>query len=155
MDQDSNAITPATFKDKVYIADFFFTSCPTICPKVKAQMLRVYDKFLDNEDLILLSHSIDTKYDTVPVLKEYAEKLQIKTDKWHLVTGVKKDIYAMAKEYFIAAAEDASAPGGYTHSGGLVLVDKKRQVRGIYDGTEPEQVDQLLIDLEWLLGKDN
>ncbi len=153
IDQDSNSITQETFKDKIYIADFFFTSCPTICPKVKAQMLRVYNKFLDNDELILLSHSIDTKYDTVPVLKKFAEKLQIKTEKWHLVTGVKKDIYAMAKEYFIAAAEDETAPGGYTHSGGLVLVDKKRQVRGVYDGTEPEQVDQLLVDLEKLLKK--
>ncbi|MEM8908929.1 MAG: SCO family protein, partial [Bacteroidota bacterium] len=91
VDQDSSIITNTTFKDKAYIVDFFFTSCPTICPKVKQQMLRIYDRFETEERLKLLSHSIDTRNDSVPRLKQYAEKLEVSSDRWHFVTGKKDD----------------------------------------------------------------
>jgi len=153
VNQDSMEVTEALFKDKLYISDFFFTSCPTICPKVKAQMLRIYEKYADNPDVLLISHSIDTKYDTPAVLKKFADKLDIDSKRWHLVTGLRDDIYGIAKQYFIAAAEDPNSPGGYTHSGGLVLVDKRKHVRGVYDGTEPDEVTQLLKDMDRLLAK--
>ncbi|MEM7101946.1 MAG: SCO family protein [Bacteroidota bacterium] len=150
-DQDSNKVTKTTFHDNIYIADFFFTTCPTICPTVKGQMLRVYNKYADNDKIKLLSHSIDTRHDSVPVLKDYASKLKIGSDRWQLVTGERDHIYNMARSYFIAAEEDSNAPGGYTHSGGLVLVDPDFRVRGIYDGTDEEAVDELMQDIDLLL----
>lgn len=151
IDQDSNIITPETVKGKVYVVDFFFTSCPTICPKMKQQMLRIYDKYKDNRDVVLLSHSIDIRNDTVPKLKRYAEKLGIESQKWHMVTGEKDAIYGIAKSYILPAQEDKSAAGGYLHSGQFVLMDGEHHIRGYYDGTVPEDVDLLMDDMEVLL----
>lgn len=151
VDQDSQVVTNATFANKVYIADFFFTSCPSICPKMKEQMLRIYNHFGDNDTVRLLSHSIDPKHDTVAVLHAYAEKLGIESDKWHLVTGDKSHIYDMATKYFIAVEEDPAVAGGFAHSGGFLLVDKQGHIRGHYDGTKPQQVDNLMDDLQILL----
>ena len=152
VDQDSGIVTNETFADKVYVADFFFTSCPTICPKMKAQMLRVYEKFEDNPEVGILSHTIDPEYDTVALLKDYAERLGVKSDKWKFVTGDQDDIYDLAEgSYMSIADEDADAPGGYIHSGAFLLVDKERHVRGVYDGTVPEQVDVMMNDIEKLL----
>lgn len=153
VDQDGNSIDQSTTKGKVYVTDFFFTSCPTICPKMKQQMLRIYDRFETNDDVLLLSHSIDPKRDSVGRLKTYADKLGISSTKWHLMTGDRDSIYSMAKHYMIAAQEDELAPGGFAHSGAFLLVDKNRQIRGIYDGTNPEEVDQLMLDLEFLLNE--
>lgn len=152
VDQDSSIVTNETFNNKIYVADFFFTSCPTICPKMKAQMLRVYGKFEENPDVAILSHTIDPTYDTVPLLKDYAERLGVSSDKWKFVTGDQDDIYDLAeKSYMSIADEDADAPGGYIHSGAFLLVDKNRRIRGFYDGTVPEQVDVLMNDIEKLL----
>jgi len=150
-DQDGNEVTEVTTNGKVYITDFFFTSCPTICPKMKQQMLRLYNDFEDNDDVIFLSHSIDPKRDSVARLHDYAEKLGISSERWHLMTGERDDIYSMAKHYMIAAQEDKLAPGGYAHSGAFLLVDKSKQIRGIYDGTSAEEVDQLKEDIQKLL----
>ena len=153
VDQDGTQITEATVKGKVYVTDFFFTSCPTICPKMKQQMLRIYERFEQNDDVVLLSHSIDPKRDSVARLHSYAEKLGIGSHRWHLMTGERDSIYSMAKHYMIAAQEDELAPGGYAHSGAFLLVDRNRQIRGIYDGTNAEEVDQLMDDLEFLLSQ--
>lgn len=154
IDQDSNIITNATFADKVYVTDFFFTSCKTICPKVKKQMLRIYDKYKDNDQVVLLSHSIDTRHDTVPKLKDFAQKMDVETEKWHFVTGEKVHIYDMADEYFIIAKEDPTADGGYDHSGTLILVDQNRMVRANANGLVAEEVDRFMEDIDRLL-KDN
>lgn len=151
MDQDSQIITNNTFEDKIYVADFFFTTCPTICPKVKQQLIRVRDEFANEDLLKFLSHSIDTRRDSVPTLKKYAEKLNISSDTWHLVTGDKKEIYDIAKDYFSIAKEDANAPGGYDHSGYIILVDKDRHIRAYCDGTDPEKVDLFMQDIRKLL----
>jgi protein SCO1 len=151
IDQDGNEVSEVTTNGKIYVADFFFTSCPTICPKMKQQMLRLYNDFEENDEVIFLSHSIDPKRDSVARLHDYAEKLGITSDRWHLMTGERDDIYSMAKHYMIAAQEDKLAPGGYAHSGAFLLVDKNRQIRGIYDGTSPEEVDQLKLDIQKLL----
>lgn len=155
MNQDSQIVNNETFKDKVYVADFFFIHCPTICPEVKANMKFMYDELIDNDEVLFLSHSIDTKYDTIPALKEYANKLEIQTDKWHLVTGEKSDIYAIAEDYVSSAKEDVGAPGGYDHSGYLVLVDKKGHVRSFARGTERKDTKRLLRDIDKLLKEYN
>ncbi|MEY3249036.1 MAG: hypothetical protein RL742_1079 [Bacteroidota bacterium] len=152
-DQDSLAVSNGTFNDKIYVVDFFFIHCPTICPKVKAQAKRVYDKYLEDPRVCLLSHSIDTRNDTVPALKRYAEKLGIRSDKWHLVTGDHDAIYAIADDYFSAAKEDPDAPGGFDHSGRLILVDKNRHVRSFCNGTDPEDVTRFLQDIDLLLAE--
>ena len=150
-DQDSTEITEKTVGGKVYVSDFFFTSCPTICPKMKQQMLRIYEAYYDNPNFILLSHSIDPKRDSVARLNEFATKLGVESSKWHLMTGNRDSIYSMAKHYMIAAQEDGEAPGGFAHSGAFLLVDQNRQIRGIYDGTDSEDVDVLVDDIDDLL----
>ncbi|WP_343031272.1 SCO family protein, partial [Xanthovirga aplysinae] len=107
LDQDSSWVTNATFENKIYIADFFFTSCPTICPITKAQMLRVYDQFKDNDKVTFLSHSIDPDHDTVPVLHNFADRLGVRTDKWHFVTGDIEDIYDIAQSSYMTTAMEA------------------------------------------------
>lgn len=153
-DQDSNVIDHNTIEGKVYVTDFFFTSCPTICPKMKQQMLRIYDEFEDEDDLILLSHSIDSVRDSVARLNTFAKKLGVESSKWHMVTGNRDSIYGMAKHYMIAAQKDDLAPGGYAHSGAFLLVDKNKQIRGIYDGVDPESVDELMDDVKRILTKE-
>jgi len=152
VDQDSNWVTNETFSNKVYVADFFFTSCPTICPIMKSQMMRVYDAYEDNPEVAFLSHTIDPEYDTVALLKDYSEKLGVSSDKWHFVTGDKKQIYNVGqKSYMVTADENSNAPGGFIHSGAFLLVDKKRRIRGVYDGTKEEDVDRLIKDISLLL----
>ncbi len=151
VDQDSQIVNNETFKGKSYVVDFFFIHCPTICPKVKANGLRVYQKFKDDDRLLMLSHSIDTRNDTIAALKNHAEKLGIESKKWHLVTGDHDAIYAIADNYFSVAKEDPSAPGGFDHSGRLILVDKNRHVRSFCDGTDAADVDRFMKDIEKLL----
>ncbi|MDX5420171.1 MAG: SCO family protein [Hymenobacteraceae bacterium] len=153
INQDSQVVTSLTVQDKVYVTDFFFTTCPTICPKMKSQMLRVYEAFKDEPQLVLLSHTIDPKHDTVAVLRDYADRLQVSSNKWHFVTGEKDSIYSIAMQYMVTALEDEKEPGGFVHSGAFVLVDQNRHVRGIYDGTDPAQVDKLIQDIPALLPK--
>ncbi|MEP5611525.1 MAG: SCO family protein [Cyclobacteriaceae bacterium] len=152
VDQDSSWVTNATFANQVYVSDFFFTSCPTICPKMKQQMLRVYEKFEANDQVAILSHTIDPKHDTVAVLKDFADKLGIKSSKWKFVTGDQDYIYDLGeKSYMVMADEEPEAAGGFIHSGAFLLVDKDRRIRGVYDGTVEEQVDVLLTDIDKLL----
>jgi protein SCO1/2 len=156
VDQDSSIITPSTFEDKIYVTDFFFTSCPTICPVMKTQMLRVYEAYKDIDEVALLSHTIDPQYDTVALLHDYAERLGVSSDKWHFVTGEKDKIYEMGlKSYMVTAMEDEEEPGGFIHSGAFILVDKEKHIRGMYDGTQPDQVDLLIKDIKKLLEEDH
>lgn len=151
VDQDSAFVTNDTFKDKIYVADFFFTSCRTICPIMKTQMLRVYDSIQNDPDVLLLSHSIDPEYDTVGLLHDYAERLGVKSNKWHFVTGSKEDIYKIAQtSYFATAMEDKSEPDGFIHSGAFLLIDKDKRIRGKYDGTKEEDVNRLLVEIQRL-----
>lgn len=152
VNQDSMLVTNETFKDKVYVADFFFTTCPTICPKMKKEMLRVYEEYKDNPNVGILSHTIDPTYDTVGLLNDYAARLGVSSDTWHFVTGDKDDIYEIGESsYMVTAGEDANEPGGFIHSGAFLLVDKQRRVRGVYDGTVSDQVDILIKDIDRLL----
>lgn len=151
--QDSIAVNVQTVAGKIYVADFFFTSCPTICPVMKREMLRIYEAYKDNEQVAILSHSIDPEYDTVALLKDFAERIGVEDSKtWHFLTGEKEKIYEIAqKSYMVSATEDELEPGGFVHSGAFILVDKNRHIRGIYDGTKADQVDRLIKDMNVLL----
>lgn len=155
LNQDSTIITQDAFKGKVYVADFFFTSCTTICPTMHRNLKTVYEDYKSNPDVMFLSHTIDFKYDKPSVLKKYSEKLGVDTKKWEFVYGPKEDIYNLAeKSYLTVVAEDNTAPDGYMHQGWLVLIDKQKRMRGAYDGTKTEQVDLLKKDLAILLAEE-
>jgi protein SCO1/2 len=151
MSQDSTTVTNETFAGKAYIADFFFTSCTTICPKVTKQMLRLYDKYKTEDRLMLLAHSIDTKRDTVLRLRKYAENMGVTSDKWLFVTGEKDEIYAIADDYMSIATENPDSPDGFDHSGWLLLIDSQGHIRSFCDGTVEEKVDEFIKDIDWLL----
>jgi protein SCO1/2 len=151
VNQDSAFVTNDTFKGKIYIADFFFTSCRTICPIMKTQMLRVYDSLKNDADVLILSHTIDPEYDTVALLHDFAERLGVSSSKWHFVTGVQDSIYKIAQtSYFATAMEDGSEPDGFIHSGAFLLIDKQQRIRGNYDGTVEESVNKLIRDVRKL-----
>lgn len=150
--QYGDTVTAQDFAGKIYVADFFFTTCPTICPKMKMQLKRVYEKFKNNANVALLSHTINPEHDSAAVLKEFADNLGVTGRQWLFVTGDKEAIYDIGQNsYMVTAQEDSSAPGGVVHSGAFILVDKDRHIRGIYDGTTEEGVDKLMADMDRLL----
>lgn len=155
LNQDSVYITNDQFKDKIYIADFFFTSCTTICPTMHRNMKTIFEKYKDNPEVMYLSHTIDFKYDKPSVLKKYAQKLGVDGNKWQFVYGAKDRVYKLAeRNYLVAVMEDTTARDGYIHQGWLVLIDKQKRIRGAYDGTDPKQVEQLTKDIPVLLAED-
>ena len=150
-DQLGQQVTNADFKDKIHIVDFFFTSCPSICPLVTAQMKRIYNHVLADEDVLFISHTIDPKRDTIPILKKYADNLEIDHERWLFLRGPKDEIMEIANEdYFIAALEAPDAPGGFDHSGKIILLDKKAKIRAFCDGTDPESVSKFIRSLDQL-----
>lgn len=152
LNQDSVSVTDKDFDGKIYVADFFFTSCNTICPIMHRNMLDVYKKFKDNPKVKFLSHSIDIKYDLPSRLKTYATKLGVEGNQWEFVHGSRDSIFNIAaKNYLVSAFEDSSDPQGLVHQGWFILVDTKKQLRGAYDGTKADQVKQLMEDMDKLL----
>jgi len=151
VDQDSMIVTNETFSGKIYVTDFFFTSCRTICPIMKTQMLRVYNAIEDMPDVAILSHTIDPEHDTVALLHDFADRLGVTSDKWHFVTGEQEKIYDIAQtSYFATAMVDKTEPDGFIHSGAFLLIDKQRRIRGKYDGTVEEDVNRLIKDIKRL-----
>lgn len=154
LSQDSAVITEKTFDNKIYIADFIFLSCTSICPVMTTEMKKVYEVYKTNPDIYFLSHTIDPENDTIPRLKSYTENIGIDGQKWFFVTGEKDSIYSMANNsYFLTAYPDQSSPGNYIHSGGLLLIDIHKQIRGVYDGTNPTETERLIADLKILLNE--
>ena len=151
MNQDSLQVTQSDYQDQIQIADFFFTTCPTICPTVMSNMVKIYDKYEKNEDVRLVSFSLDPKKDTVGALKEYADNLEVSSPKWNLLTGEKKKLHGMAADYFNIVVEDDEAPGGINHSGKIILVDKKGRVRAYAEGTDENEVEKFMEDIDKLL----
>lgn len=152
INQDAETVTQELVKNNIYVADFFFTTCPTICPVMKREMIRVHEKFKQRPDIMMLSHTIDPEHDTVEVLKDYANRLGSDGKQWQFLTGNRDSIYDLAERgYYASAQVDSTEPGGFVHSGGFILVDKNRYVRGIYDGTDPKAVDRLIADIETLI----
>ncbi len=153
INQEGVTITQKELANHIYVSDFFFTNCPSICPLVKKQMLRIYDKY-ENQPLVkLVSHTIDPVRDTPEKLNKYAAALDVDSDKWLFLTGDKEALYDIADEYFVPAMEDPGAPGGFDHSGKIMLVDKNRHIRSFGEGTEPEDITKLLKDIDRLIAE--
>ena len=151
LNQDSVLITQKEIEGKIFLADVFFTHCPTICPKVKKQMKRIYEVYKDKSDFAMLSYSIDSKRDTVGRLAWFAERMRINdSKKWHLLTGEHEEMLRICQSYLLAAGKDENSPGGFDHSGYIMLMDRKRRIRGAYNGTEPASVDKLIKDIQLL-----
>jgi len=152
INQDGKTITEKEYEGKVYIADFFFTTCPSICPKMTNTLTLVQEKLKDEPNFAILSHSIDPEYDQPEILKTYATKNNANTQIWNFVTGDKDEIYDICENYYMSyAKEDSLAEGGYVHSGFLILIDKNKFVRAAYDGTRPEVADSIVNDVKFLL----
>jgi len=150
-DQDSQQVRITSYGNKVFLADFFFISCPSICPKVQKQMLRLYDRYKDDSRVMLFSHTIDQRHDSVTVLHRYAHNLGVDTGKWKFFTAEKDSIFALADDYFVSVVDDPSAPKGFDHSGKIILLDKNRHVRGFCEGTDPESVTAFFSTVDKLL----
>ncbi|HUH47526.1 MAG TPA: SCO family protein [Arenibacter sp.] len=149
--QNGEKVTQNDYKDKIYIADFFFTTCPTICPIMTKNMAAIQSKILKDDDVLLLSHSVTPEIDSVPQLKKYALEEGVIDNKWNLVTGDKKQIYELARRSYLAVKTDGDGgPFDMIHTENFILVDKDRRIRGFYDGTDPEEIEKLMGDLEIL-----
>ncbi len=142
-----------TVKDKVFVANFFFTSCPSTCPPMMEQLTRVQEKFGENPNFRILSHTVDPKHDSVEDLRAYAQKYGAEKGFWHLMTGTKKALYLKARKgYDVVSLEgNKDGPAGFVHSSKIILVDKKQRIRGYYDGTAKADVDRLMNDITFLL----
>jgi len=148
--QNGKTITQANFKDKIYVADFFFTTCPTICPIMTKNMVEIQER-IKNKDVLLLSHSVTPQIDSVEQLKKYALEKGVDDTKWNLVTGDKKSIYELARKSYLAVKTDGDGgPFDMIHTENFILVDKERRIRGFYDGTDKEEIEKLMADLEIL-----
>jgi protein SCO1/2 len=150
--QNGKTITQNDFREKIYVADFFFTTCPTICIAMTDNLLKVQKKIKNNPNVMLLSHSVTPKIDSVAQLKKYALEKGVIDQKWHLVTGDKKVIYELARKSYLAVKEDGDGgPFDMIHTENFILVDPDRRVRGFYDGTDLKEIQRLLEELEILI----
>lgn len=151
INQNGKTITQKEYEDKIYVADFFFTTCGSICPKMTTNLVEVQKAFKDNPKVMLLSHTVFPEIDSVSVLKEYALKNGVIDAKWNLVTGDKKQIYTMARKSYLAVKLGKPEElYDMVHTENFILVDSKRRVRGFYDGTNKEAIQQLIKDINWL-----
>ena len=155
VNQNGDTITQKDYRDKIYVADFFFTTCPTICPVMTDNMAYLQGQLLDDPEVLLLSHSVTPEIDSVPRLKEYALEKGVVDYKWNLVTGDKKQIYDLARKSYLAVKTDGDGgPFDMIHTENFILVDQSRRIRGTYDGTRKEEMDRLLEDLRILKGSE-
>jgi protein SCO1 len=151
-DQQGNKVTNADFAGKIYVADFFFTTCPSICPKMTKNMSLIADELVGNDMIRFLSHSVTPDVDSVPVLAAYAAEKGVNYDQWKLVTGSKVQIYELArKSYFAATTEGDGGPNDFIHTENFVLIDPDKRIRGFYDGTSAEEMERLRRDIDVLL----
>jgi protein SCO1/2 len=152
INQNGETITQQNYQGKIYIADFFFTRCTTICPVMTTNMKSVQDAFLENNDVMFLSHSVTPDIDSVSVLREYADIKGVIDGKWNITTGDKKHIYEMArKSYFAVLDEGDGGLQDFIHTENFILVDRNRQIRGFYDGTDKQDINRLIQDIHILL----
>ncbi|WP_299108717.1 SCO family protein [uncultured Tenacibaculum sp.] len=150
--QEGKKITKETFAGKIYVADFFFVSCPGICPILEKNMSKIQEKFKDDKDVLLLSHTVMPTKDSVPVLKQYAIENDIDSKKWNLVTGDKKQIYDLARKSYFADEDFVKTQDeeAFVHTENFVLVDKKGRIRGVYNGTIALDTERLIRHIEIL-----
>ncbi|WP_420571468.1 SCO family protein [Kordia sp.] len=150
VNQNGKTVTQKDYEGKIYVADFFFTTCQTICPIMTKNMTEIQKAILDDDDIMLLSHSVTPEIDTVAQLKRYAIEKGVNDKKWNLVTGDKKQIYDLARKSYLAVKSDGNDDYGMVHTENFMLIDKKRRIRGFYDGTKKEDIEKLLDDIETL-----
>ena len=150
INQNGDIITQAFYDDKIYVADFFFTTCQSICPVMTKNMKKVQDKLINDKEILLLSHSVTPEIDSVEQLKRYAISNKINDDKWNLVTGDRKQIYNLARKSYLAVEDNPIGQYDMIHTENFMLIDKKKQIRGFYDGTLDSEITRLLDDIEIL-----
>lgn len=148
INQNGNIVTQEDYKDKIYVTDFFFTSCLTICPIMTDNMVKIQEAYIENDDIMFLSLSVTPEIDSIPILREYANKRGVIDTKWNITTGIKKHIYELARKSYFAVVEKGD--GGlqdFIHTTNFILVDKQKRIRGIYDGTDDEEILRLINDI--------
>ncbi len=151
-DQDNKKINKQAVKNKIYVAEYFFTTCKSICPVMNSNLETIYKEFKNSPDLWILSHTVDPEHDSVPVLKDYAKAHGVNDDRWHFLTGDKKKLYELARKGYLLNAEEGN--GGeedFIHTQNFALVDKESHIRGFYDGTDSLEIVRLKQDLKLLL----
>lgn len=150
--QDGLEITAATVKDKIYVASFFFSTCPGICPAIRSKLSKVQEHYIDDDDVLILSHSIRPTTDTPEILRAYADSNDVKSGKWHLLTGEKAAIYRLAKESYFASENlgEQEDLNEFLHTESLLLIDQNRRIRGVYNGLSVSSVGHLISDIETL-----
>jgi protein SCO1/2 len=152
--QNGKMITQKDYSDKIYVADFFFTTCQTICPIMTDHMVKIQEELKNDNEVLLLSHTVTPEIDSVAQLKKYAMEKGVDDAKWNLVTGDKKEIYDLARKSYLAAKDVPYSENDLVHTENFVLVDKKKRIRGFYDGTDPEAIEKLLADIQILKQED-
>ena len=152
MNQLGDTISQKTFEEKIYVTDFFFTTCPGICPKMTGNMEKIQEEFVNDSDILLLSHSVMPTTDSIPILKEYAKNNNVIDNKWHLVTGDKKDIYDLGRNHYFVENDlgEVKDINDFLHTENFLLIDKKKHIRGIYNGLNRASIAQLIIDIKTL-----
>lgn len=153
INQLGDTITQKTFENKIYITDFFFTTCPGICPKMTGNMFKIQEEFKNDNDVLLLSHSVMPSTDSVSVLKAYAKTYGVIDNKWHLVTGDKTKIYNLGRDYYFVENDlgETKDINDFLHTENFLLIDKNKHIRGIYNGLNRASVKQLITDVKSLL----
>lgn len=152
--QDSTVVTQKDLANRVYVAEYFFTTCLGICPKMNKNMQVVYEKFKNNPDFLILSHTVNPENDSVPVLKRYADSLGASPNNWWFLYGSKTDLYKSARESYLLDDPKNSTKNideQFLHTQFFALVDRQGRVRGIYDGIKKDEVDQLMLDIEEII----
>lgn len=150
VNQNGKTVTQDDYNDKIYVADFFFTTCQTICPVMTDHMVKIQEQLKNDNKVLLLSHTVTPEIDSVAQLKKYALEKGVDDAKWNLVTGDKKEIYDLARKSYLAAKDVPFEEYDLIHTENFVLVDKKKRIRGFYDGTDPDAIETLLHDIEVL-----
>ncbi len=155
--QEGKQVTQDDVAGRVYVASFFFSTCPGICPAIRTKLAAVQEHFIDDDAVLILAHSIRPSADTVEILQAYATANDVQTDKWHLLTGRMEDIYRLAKDAYFADENLGEIRGAddFLHTENLLLIDKNRYIRGIYNGLSTSSVDHLIADIETLLSGEN
>jgi protein SCO1/2 len=154
IDQDDRKIDQKSMEGKIYVAEYFFTTCKSICPVMNDNLKRVYKEFRNRKDFLILSHTVDPETDSVPVLKQYADAHGVNDDRWKFVTGDKKKLYEIARKGYLLNAEEGN--GGeedFIHTQNFALIDKEHHIRGFYDGTDSLEINRMIQDIRILLNE--
>lgn len=152
LNQENKLFTEKDIEGKICVADFFFTSCPGICPKMTKSMADIQKEFMNDDEIMLLSHSVNPEKDSVSILKKYAKEKNINFNRWKLLTGNKDEIYDLGRKYYFVEEDEGIKKGNdvFLHTENFILIDKQRHIRGIYNGLDPNSIDNLIKDIRIL-----